>query len=155
MAGGDPGRLADLARQVLDSIGFEPDFEAEPRQLAQPEQALELVRADLGADGLDGQARLVLANGGYPRYLWAEFRGTFGHGSGVTPADARDPVRALVAVAAEMQDAVMHVLMAAWPTCPAHGLGGHAREHERQAVWWCNGGPVGHVIAAIGQWPVR
>ena len=153
MAGDDPGRLASLARQVLDSLGFEPDFQAEPRLLGQAERALEAVRSDLRTDGLDGPARLVLADGGYPRYLWAEFRGTFGHGSGVTPADVSDPVRALVAVAADMQDAVMHALAAAWPTCPAHGLGGHACEDERQAVWWCNGGPGGHVIAAIGQWP--
>ncbi|MFI5068069.1 MAG: hypothetical protein ACHP9Z_29380 [Streptosporangiales bacterium] len=153
MAGDDPGRLADLARQVLDSLGFEPDFEAEPRLLGQAEQALEAVRSDLRADGLDGPDRLVVADGGYPRYLWADFRGTFAHGSGVTPADARDPVRALVAVAADMQDAVMHAMTAVWPVCPAHGLGGHARELERQAVWWCNGGPGGHVIATIGQWP--
>jgi hypothetical protein len=153
VAGDDPGHLASLAWEVLDSLGFEPDFQAEPRLLGQAEQALEAVRSDLRTDGLDGPARLVLADGGYPRYLWAEFRGTHGHGSGVTPADAREPVRALVAVAADMQDAVMHALAAAWPTCPAHGLGGHAREHERQAVWWCNGGPGGHVIATIGHWP--
>ena len=153
MAGGDPGRLADVARQALDSIGFEPDFEAESRLVALAEEALQVVQADLSAAGFDDPARLVVAEGGYPRHLWAEFRGKFCHGSGVAPADTRDPVHALVAVADNVQDAVMHALTAAWPTCPVHGLGGHPREHERRAVWWCQGGPGGHVIAAIGQWP--
>ena len=36
-------------------------------------------------------------------------------------------------------------------TCPP-GLGGHPSEHDHQAVWWCNGGEGGHVVAMIGRW---
>jgi hypothetical protein len=46
----------------------------------------------------------------------------------------------------------MGQLMIAWSACPEHRLGAHAVEHDRQAAWWCNGGPAGHVIAPIGRW---
>jgi hypothetical protein len=46
----------------------------------------------------------------------------------------------------------MGSLMTVWPVCPEHGLGGHPIEQDSQAVWWCNGGGTGHVIASIGHW---
>ena len=50
------------------------------------------------------------------------------------------------------QDALMHALWVAWPVCPVHRLGVHARDHEEAAVWWCSG-DGGHAVAAIGAWP--
>lgn len=67
------------------------------------------------------------------------------------PRDGRDRVSALLAVAGDVQDAIMGSLMTVWPVCPDHDLGGHPREHDGQAVWWCNG-DGGHVIAPIGHW---
>ena len=57
-----------------------------------------------------------------------------------------------MAVADDLQDAVMGSLLIVWPVCPAHGLGGHPRTYDHEAVWWCNGGNSGHVVAAIGRW---
>jgi hypothetical protein len=45
----------------------------------------------------------------------------------------------------------MDSIWGAWPTCPEHGLGVHAREHDGAAVWWCASGS--HAVARIGQWP--
>jgi hypothetical protein len=81
------------------------------------------------------------------------FRGG-GSGStvGIHPSQASDPLQALIAVADDLQNSVMHILWGTvWPLCPAHNLGAHPREHHHTAVWWCNG-TGGHVIAAIGQW---
>lgn len=153
VAGTDPARLADMAGRVLEESGFEPDFDAEPRLLGELEQALEAVKADMRATGLAGPVRLgfVEDQGSYPRNVFASFRGSFSYTGGITPGDGRDRVSALLAVADDVQDAIMGSLMTVWPVCPDHGLGGHPREHGGQAVWWCNGGG-GHVIAPIGRW---
>jgi hypothetical protein len=68
--------------------------------------------------------------------------------------DGSDPVSALVDVADDAQDALMHALCAAWPVCPVHQLGAHARKHEAAAVWWCSG-DGGHTVTAIGHWQGR
>jgi hypothetical protein len=151
MTGTDPARLADLAAQVLADSDFEPGFAAEPRRLAELERALKAVQADMHATGLAGPVRLVVLQDTPPRHAFAEFRGSYGHTSGVAPDAADDPVRALIAVADDLQDAVMAALGTAWPVCLAHGLGGHPREHDHQAVWWCSG-RGGHVVAMIGTW---
>jgi hypothetical protein len=153
-AGTDPVRLAVLARQVLEESGFQPDFDTEPRLLAELEEALAAVKADMGATGLAGQVRLAFEDEGdsYLRNVFADFRGSFSHTGGVSPSDARDRMRALLAVADDVQDAIMGSLMAVWPVCPDHDLGGHPREHDSEAVWWCNGGGSGHAIAPIGHW---
>lgn len=113
------------------------------------EPALRVVEADLRATGLDGSVGLILDGAA----AHAVFRGG---GSGSThrmePADAADPVDALVAVADDLQNSVMHMLWGTvWPVCPAHNLGAHALEYEGEAVWWCKHSG-GHVIAAIGRW---
>jgi hypothetical protein len=153
-AGTDPVRLADLAGQVLEESGFQPGFDTEPRLLAELEDALAAVRADMRATDLAGPVRLAFEDKGdsYLRNVFADFRGSFSYTGGVSPDDARDQMRALLAVADDVQDAIMGSLMTVWPVCPDHDLGGHPREHDSKAVWWCNGGGSGHVIAPIGHW---
>jgi hypothetical protein len=152
VAGTEPARLAGLAGQVLEESEFEPGFDAEPRLLAELEQALEAVKADMQATGLAGPVRLAFVEYSYRRHAFAEFRGSFSYTSGIAPGSSEDRVSALVAVADDVQDAIMGSLMTVWPVCPDHGLGGHPRETSNQAVWWCSGGTSGHIIAVIGDW---
>jgi len=149
--GTDPARLADTAGQVLEESGFEPDFDTEPRLLEALELALEAVREDARATGLGSEVGLSFMGRRDLRATFAHFRGSFSWTSGIRPGEGRDRVSALVAVADDVQDAVMGQLMSAWPVCPAHRFGGHPREHGHQAVWWCTG-DGGHVIAPIGHW---
>lgn len=148
----DRARLADLARLVLAESGFKPGFDVEPRLRAELERALEAVRADMRATGLAGAAELDFAVHGDPRQVFARFEDAFGFTSGMAPGDAGSQTRALVAVADDLQDAVMGRLSSVWPVCPQHSLGGHPEEREAQAVWWCAGGG-GHAVARIGEWP--
>jgi hypothetical protein len=146
-------RLAELAGRVLAVSGWEPGFADEPDWLEAITQALASVEADLRATGLEGPVRLVLIDGEPGRaHAFVEFRGGYGSTGGIPPAAGGDPVSALVAVADELQDAVVHDLMTAWPLCPVHKLGAHPVEHAGVAVWRCSGSG-GHVIAAIGAWP--
>jgi hypothetical protein len=148
--GTDRERIADLARQVL-AARFEPGFDLEPVLLERLEQALKVVTADLRATGLEGPVRLVITDWNDPPHAYAEFRGVWGTAGGASPADGVSPLSALVAVAGDLQEAVMEALCEVWPVCPTHNLGAHAREYRSAAVWWCNG-DGGHVITAIGQW---
>lgn len=154
VAGTDPAWLADLAGQVLEESGFQPGFDTEPRLLAGLEDALEAVKADMRATGLAGPIGLAFVDDGDSdlRDVFADFRGSFSFAVGVSAGDARDRISALLAVADDVQDAIMGSLLAVWPVCPEHGLGGHPREHDSRAVCWCNGGGSGHVIAPIGHW---
>jgi hypothetical protein len=79
---------------------------------------------------------------------WDGYCGTSG---GIFPSSERDPVEALVAVADDAQDAVMHSIWGAWPVCRSHQLGVHPEARDNTAVWWCEGSG-GHVAAPIGQW---
>lgn len=152
VAGTDPAMLADLARQVLEEVRFEPDFEVEPRLLEVFRRALEAVRADMRATGLGDPDRVNLRlDDSYMRHNFAHLHGYFRFTRGIAPGEGPERVTALVAVADDVQDAVMGVLTMAWPVCPAHHFGGHPREHDGRAVWWCKGGG-GHVIALIGHW---
>lgn len=154
VAGTDPVLLADLAGQVLEETEFQPDFDTEPRLLTQLEDALEAVEADMRATGLAGPVGLAFVDhrDRYLRNVFANFRGSFSYTSGISPGHANDRISALLAVADDVQDAVMGSHMTVWPVCLEHDLGGHPIEHDRQAVWWCNGGGAGHVIAPIGHW---
>lgn len=73
---------------------------------------------------------------------------------GIYPDSGADPISALVDVADDAQDTLMHALFAAWPVCPLHHRGAHAQDHEDAAVWWCSGGG-GHAVTAIGEWQGR
>jgi hypothetical protein len=154
VGGTDPARLADLAGRVLEESGFEPGFDAEPRLLAELEHALEAVKADMQVTGLAGPVRLtfVEAPGSYLRNTFADFRGSFSYTGGIAPSKGRDRPSALLAVADDVQDAIMGSIMSVWPVCPDHGLGAHPREFDNQAVWWCNAPGSGHIIAPIGHW---
>lgn len=154
VAGTDPARLASAAGQVLDESGFEPDFDTEPRLVEALDLALAAVRADVQATGLGSELGLSFVAPRDLRTAFAFFRGSFSWASGIFPGEGRDRVSALVLVADDVQDSIMGQLMVAWPVCPAHQFGGHPREHDSQAVWWCTG-DGGHVIALIGYWGER
>jgi hypothetical protein len=146
--GADPAQLAEATRLVLAGC-YHPGFAEAPELLSMLEKALEVVKQDMRACGLPATAHLC---------VWAgqnAFVEVWGHhnsaGPGCQPSCGSDPVAALVAVAGDAQDAVMHAIVGAWPTCPAHGRGAHAREVDAMAVWWCEGGG-GHIAAPIGQW---
>ena len=152
--GTDRVKISGLARQVQKAIAFQPGFREEPARLEALERALEVVEADVRATGLSGPLGLILNDWDDPvQYAHAVFRGG-GSGStaGIHPTAGSDPAQALVAVADDLQNSIMHILWGTvWPVCPAHNLGAHACDHEGAAVWWCNGSG-GHVIAAIGKW---
>jgi hypothetical protein len=120
------------------------------------ERVLRVAEADVRATGLDGPVDLILNDWGGPSpYVHAVYCGG-GSGStvGVDSEWAKDPVQALVAVADDLQNSIMHIHWGTvWPVCPAHNLGAHAREQAGAAVWWCKHAG-GHVIAPIGQWGV-
>jgi hypothetical protein len=147
--GADPALLAASARELLAALLFQPGFDDEPGWLAALEEALEMVKADLRASGLPDAVRLYTWDGSPNAGVdaWA----ANSSGVGISPEAGKDPVTALVMVADEAQDAIMHSVWGAWPACPEHGLGVHAREHDGAAVWWCATG--GHAVARIGQWP--
>jgi hypothetical protein len=150
--GTDQERIAELARQVLAESTWEPGFDVEPSRLAVLKEALDAVRSDMQATGLRGPVRLVVPSWSWPSHAHVEFwGGGYGSTSGIAPEIGSNPLWALVAVADETQDSVMETIEGVWPVCTTHQLGAHSREHEGQAVWWCNG-DGGHVIAAIGQW---
>ncbi|GGN12042.1 hypothetical protein GCM10010109_22350 [Actinoplanes campanulatus] len=148
-------RMAGLALALLAGIGFQPCFTEEPERLARLEDAMRLVNQDVAATGLPDRCRLRVDDHDWPgltRHAHAEtWDGHRGTGGGISPASGADPVSALVAVAEDVQDAVMHAIWSAWPVCPVHELGVHARSHDGAAVWWC-GGAGGHAVAAIGVW---
>lgn len=149
--GTDRARASEVALHVL-AHRYEPGFDAEPARLAALEQALDAVKADMRSTGLAGPVRLVVPDWAGRRSAFVEFRGN-GYGStpGIAPQAGSNTVSALIAVADDAQDSVTEKLLEAWPVCPVHQLGAHAREHDGAAVWWCNGNG-GHVIAPIGQW---
>lgn len=120
------------------------------------ESALHVVEADVRATGLDGSVSLIPNNWNPGQYAYAAFQGTgSGNTVGIESSAADDPVNALVAVADDLQNSIMHVLWGTvWPVCPAHNLGAHARKHDGAAVWWCNKSG-GHILAHIGHWDSR
>ncbi|MFF5076094.1 hypothetical protein ACFY36_03515 [Actinoplanes sp. NPDC000266] len=147
-------RMAELAIAVLAAIDFEPGFAEEPELLARLEDAMRAVNRDVVATGLAHTCRLRVRpdEPGLTGNAYAQsWDGHTGTAQGVFPRSGVDPVSALVAVAEDAQDAVMHSLWSAWPVCPAHRLGVHARAHDEAAVWWC-AGDNGHAVALIGEW---
>jgi hypothetical protein len=144
-----PALLAAAVRALL-AEHFQPTFDDEPEWLAALEEAVEIVKADLRASGLPDAVRLYTWEGSPNAGVdaWAA-NSTSG---GIFPEQGKDPVTALAAVADDAQEAVMLSIRGAWPTCPEHRLGVHARPHDGAAVWWCrtNGG---HAVARVGQLP--
>jgi hypothetical protein len=147
-------RLAEVALRLLATADFCPGFAEEPGWLACLEDAMRLVNRDVAATGIGRACRLRVydENLGRGGNAYVEtWDGYNGSAQGVFPESGADPVSGLVAVAEDAQDAIMHSLWAAWPMCPVHRLGVHAREHEGTGVWWCPGG--GHAVAVIGEFP--
>jgi hypothetical protein len=150
-------RMAEVALHLLATANFCPGFKEEPGWLACIEDAMRLVNRDVAATGVRRPCQLrVHADGlNWSDNAYVETSdGYTGIAQGIYPASGADPVSALVAVAEDAQDALMHALCAAWPVCPIHRLGAHARDHEEAAVWWCSG-DGGHAVTAIGQWQGR
>lgn len=153
--GGEP-RLASAATAFLDAIGYEPGFEQAPERLARLEQALDAVRADMGATGLTMEIRLIRPEW-TPNAVVETGAGDHGWTSGVFSFEAAGDLSALVKVAEQARQAIMESLDyqstgAAWPACPVHRLGTAPTAHHGTGVWWCDG-RGGHVAAQIGHWP--
>ena len=152
-------RMADVALRLLATTEFRPGFKEEPGWLACLEDAMRLVNRDVAATGIHRPCQLRVhdddegVNWSVNAYVETG-EGYTGTADGIYPADGADPVSALVAVADDAQDALMHALFAAWPVCPVHRLGAHASDHEEAAVWWCSG-DGGHAVTAIGAWQGR
>jgi hypothetical protein len=148
-------RMAEVALRLLATTEFYPGFKGEPGWLACLEDAMRLVNRDAAATGIRRPCRLRVhddegANWSVNAYV-ETWDGYTGIAEGVYPASGADLVSALVAVAGDAQDALMHALFATWPVCPVHRLGAHARDHEEAAVWWCSG-DGGHAATPIGRW---
>jgi hypothetical protein len=147
-------RIAEVALRLLAAANFHPGFTEEPGWLASLEDAMALVNRDVAATGIRHPCQLRVRDEGRNwstnAYVqtWDGYNGT---GPGIYPASGADPVSALLAVADDAQDALMHALFAAWPLCPVHRLGAHPRDHEAAAIWWC-AGDGGHAVTAIGEW---
>jgi hypothetical protein len=147
-------RMAEAALRLLATANFRPGFKEEPGWLACLQDAMRLVNRDAAATGIRHPCTLRVYDEGLNWSTNAYVKtwdGYTGHAQGVYPASGSDPVSALIDVADDAQDALMHALSAAWPACPAHRLGAHARRHEEAAVWWCSG-DGGHTVTAIGEW---
>ena len=116
------------------------------------EEALEIVKADLRACGLPDTVSLLRWEGS-PNVCVDAWRAN-STGGGIFPCAGRDSVTALVMVADDAQDAVMHSVWGAWPVCQEHSRGVHAEERDGAAVWWCSASG-GHAVSVVGQWPRR
>lgn len=150
-------RMAEMALRLLAAAGFRPGFEEEPGWLACLEDAMRLVNRDVAATGIRRPCQLRVHDDGLNWSTNAYVLtgdGYNGTTEGIYPASGADPVSALIAVADDAQDALMHALSAAWPVCPVHRLGVHALDHDVAAVWWC-AGDGGHTVTAIGEWQGR
>lgn len=147
-------RMAEVALRLI-ATAWDPGFTEEPGWLASLEDAMRLVNRDVAATGIRHPCRLRVRDdppGGSGNAYVETWGGYNSATTGIDPANGADPVSALVAVADDAQDALMEELRAAWPVCPVHRLGVHARRHDEAAVWWC-AGDDGHPVAAIGEWP--
>jgi hypothetical protein len=150
-------RMAEVALRLLAAANFSPGFKEEPGWLACLEDAIRLVNRDVAATGIRPCQLRVHDEGlnwSTNAYVeaWNRYTGT---AQGIYPASGADPVWALVAVAEDAQDALMHALGTAWPgVCPVHRLGVHSRDQDEAAVWWCSG-DGGHAVTSIGEWEGR
>ena len=150
-------RMAEVALRLLAAANFRPGFKEEPGWLACLEDAMRLVNRDVAATGIRHPCQLRVHDEGLKWSVNAYVEtsdGYTGIAQGIYPASGADLVSALVDVADDAQDALMHALFAAWPVCPVHRLGAHAQEREDAAVWWCSG-DGGHAVTAIGEWQGR
>ena len=148
-------RMAGAALRLLAAAGFRPGFREEPGWLACLEDAMRLVNRDVAATGIRHPCRLRVFDeqaGGTGNAYVETWGGYNSATAGISPASGADPLSALLAVADDAQEALMEELWAAWPACPVHRLGVHARQDGNAAVWWC-AGDKGHPVTAIGEWP--
>ncbi|OPG11950.1 hypothetical protein [Microbispora sp. GKU 823] len=137
-----------LGRALLAALDFQPGFDLAPELWTALETAVDVVRADLRAFGIDGSLELTVPDWDDSGCARVAFRGC--HGSPpIWPRTGEDPGQALAEIADATQDAVMEVIWGVWPTCPDHGLGLHSELVRGAAVWRCTGGGA-HTVAAIG-----
>jgi len=119
-------------------------------------RALDVVRADMRATGLNGEIRLVRPGWSQGNAIVETWAGDQGWTGGISSSEGADDLSALVAVAEQARQAVMESLGyqstgRVWPACPVHGTGMSPEARRGVGVWWCDGGG-GHVVAEIGHW---
>jgi hypothetical protein len=128
VADGDESRLASAAAAFLDAYGYEPGFEQAPERFARLARALDVVRADMRATGLNGEIRLVRPGSSQGNAFVETWAGDQGWTGGISSDEGADDLSALVAVAEQARQAVMESLGyqstgRVWPACPVHGAG--------------------------------
>ena len=106
-------RMAEVALRLLATANFRPGFKEEPGWLACLEDAMRLVNRDVAATGIRRPCKLRVhdddgLNWSVNAYVetWDGYTGT--RLEGIYPASGADPVSALVDVADDAQDALMH-----------------------------------------------
>jgi hypothetical protein len=108
--------MAEVALRLLVTADFCPGFKEEPGWLACLEDAMCLVNRDVAATGIRRPCRLRVHDEGlnWSTNAYVEtWDGYTGIAEGIYPADGADPVSALVAVADDVQDALMQT----FPPC--------------------------------------
>jgi hypothetical protein len=143
--------MAELAAELLHVTGFDPGFALAPELLPVLEQAVRRVAADFAGSRVVDGLHMVQSDDAGSRALLALGDGTLlSTGNGLAPSGGDDPVRALVEVAAEVQDEVAARFRMVWPVCRAHRLGVRPVAAPGVAQWQCAGGPSGHVVGQVG-----
>ena len=137
---GARARLAAVALQVSAEC-FEPGFDEEPGWLTALQHAMDVVNRDMRACGLPGTGRLVVPEWS-PNAFAQSWDNDSSTSSGIYPISGSDPVSALVAVADDAQDAVMHTIWephlldraAGWPCQAAARSRGPCHGHPESAA---------------------
>ena len=149
-----PAQMTDLARRILDDVGFDPGFDLAPERLETLCAALRIVARDLPTRGIEGEPEIEVLEDWFP--VGAGVRLADGRqlswGGHILPGVSDDPTMALTSLAIMIQESLLERTWRVWPVCPRHGLGVHASERDGSAVWWC-AGDDGHILAPVGELP--
>ena len=147
-----PAQMTDLARRILDDVGFDPGFDLAPERLETLRAALRIVARDLPTRGIEGEPEIEVLEDWFPvgagvRLADGERLNWGGH---ILPGMCDDPTRALTSLAIMVQESLLERTWQVWPVCPRHDLGVHGSERDGTAVWWC-AGDGGHILAPVGE----
>ena len=147
-----PVQMTDLARRILDDVGFDPGFDLAPERLETLRAALRIVARDLPTRGIEGEPEIEVLEDWFP--VGAGVRLADGRrlswGGHILPGVGDDPTMALTSLAIMIQESLLERTWRVWPVCPRHGLGVHGSERDGAAVWWC-AGDDGHILAPVGE----
>lgn len=142
----------EVARRILDDVGFEPGFDVAPERWETLRAALRIVARDLPTRGIEGEPEIEVLEDWFP--AGAGVRLADGErldwGGPILPSMCEDPTTALTCLTIMIQESLLEQTWHVWPVCPGHDLGVHGSERDGAAVWWCSG-DGGHVLALVGE----